>query len=67
VYEGFVEAIVLRFSAALFPGYHALPCKPYFDTPHGGVYPDLVLIREDFTGRGLVEVEVQNHSANGHG
>ena len=66
MYEQFVEAIVKRFSEWLFPGFHVSTAKPYFETHHGGSQPDLILIKHDLAGWGIVEVELEEHSANGH-
>ena len=66
MYEQAVEALVLKCAGTLFPGFAAEECKPYFDTPHGGVQPDIVLIRHDLEEWALVEVELEEHSANGH-
>lgn len=61
-----MESLVLKFAGTLFPSFLAAECKPYFDTPHGGVNPDIVLFRRDFEEWALVEVELEEHSANRH-
>jgi len=66
MYEQFVEAIVKKFAEWLFPGFFVSGAKPYFNTHHGGTQPDLILIKSDLSGWGIVEVELEEHSANGH-
>lgn len=66
MYEKSVESLVLKYSSMIFQGFLAADCKPYFDTAHGGVRPDMVLLRRDLKEWGLVEVELEEHSANHH-
>lgn len=65
-YEQFVQRIVLRNMPALLPEYEAIPLEPLFMTPGGDVKPDMVLLRLDGSGWGLMEVELEVHGASSH-
>lgn len=66
LYESSVQALVERNLTALFPGYRGGRLEPRFQTPIGGVKPDLVLVQGDLQGWALVEVEVDSHSMTQH-
>jgi hypothetical protein len=61
-----VQVLVERNLSSLFPEYFGNTYEPYFRTPAGDVKPDLVLIRRDFKGWLLLEVEVEGHSPSAH-
>jgi hypothetical protein len=65
-YESQIQALTLDNSIALFPAYECVRLEPYFRTPAGDVQPDLVLVRRDLSGWGLVEVELDTHSFTSH-
>jgi hypothetical protein len=66
LYESNVQVLIERNLSALFPEYFGKLMDPYFRTAGGDVQPDLVLVRRDYKGWMLVEVEVEGHSAQGH-
>jgi hypothetical protein len=66
LYESNVQVLIERNLSALFPDYFGKIMDPYFRTAGGDVQPDLVLIRRDYKGWMLVEVEVEGHSAQAH-
>lgn len=66
VYETTVQSLIERNLSSLFPEYFGKSFEPYFRTAAGDVKPDLVLIRHDYKGWLLVEVEVEGHSAQAH-
>lgn len=66
VYETTVQTLVENNISSLFPEYFGKIFEPYFKTPAGDVKPDLVLIRHDYKGWMLVEVEVEGHSPSAH-
>lgn len=66
IYESQVQVLVERNLPALFPDYFGKIMEPYFRTAAGDVQPDIVLIRRDFCGWMLVEVEIEGHSAQAH-
>lgn len=66
VYETTVQSLVERNLSSLFPEYFGKLFEPYFRTAAGDVKPDLVLIRHDYKGWLLVEVEVEGHSPQAH-
>ncbi len=65
-YESQVQALMFENAVALFPSYECARLEPYFHTPAGDVRPDLVLVRRDLSGWGLVEVELDTHSFTSH-
>jgi hypothetical protein len=66
VYETTVQTLIENNISSLFPEYFGKIFEPYFRTPAGDVKPDLVLIRHDYKGWMLVEVEVEGHSPSAH-
>jgi hypothetical protein len=66
VYEMTVQTLIENNIASLFPEYFGKIFEPYFKTPAGDVKPDLVLVRYDYKGWMLVEVEVEGHSPSAH-
>lgn len=66
MYESSIQNLVHRNAKSLFPEHLAIKIDPYFETAAGDVQPDIVLIRIDGTGWGLVEVEVEGHSWTSH-
>ena len=66
LYESNVQVLIERNLSALFPEYFGKIMDPYFRTAAGDVQPDLVLVRRDYKGWMLVEVEVEGHSAQAH-
>lgn len=66
IYESQVQALVHENAIALFPTFECLRFEPYFKTPAGDVQPDLVLVKRDRSGWGLVEVEIDTHSFTSH-
>jgi len=66
LYESNVQVLIERNISAIFPDYFGKIMDPYFRTAGGDVQPDLVLIRRDYKGWMLVEVEVEGHSAQAH-
>ena len=66
IYETNVQTIIERNMASLFPEYFGKIYEPYYRTAAGDVKPDLVMLRHDYKGWMLVEVEVEGHSAQAH-
>lgn len=66
IYEVNVQTIIERNMSSLFPEYFGKIYEPYYRTAAGDVKPDLVLIRYDYKGWALVEVEIEGHSAQAH-
>ena len=66
IYETNVQTIIERNMPSLFPEYFGKIYEPYYRTAAGDVKPDLVLLRHDYKGWMLVEVEVEGHSAQAH-
>lgn len=66
LYETAVQTLIENNISSLFPEYFGKIFEPYFKTPAGDVKPDLVLIRYDYKGWMLVEVEVEGHSPSAH-
>jgi hypothetical protein len=66
VYESSIQNLVNQNITALFPDYVGALVEPYFSTPAGDVQPDIVIIKRDASGWGLVEVEVEGHSWTSH-
>ena len=66
VYETTVQTLIENNLSSLFPEYFGKLFEPYFRTPAGDVKPDLVLIRHDYKGWMLVEVEIEGHSPSAH-
>ena len=66
LYESHVQILVERNISALFPDYFGRMMDPYFRTAGGDVQPDLVLIRRDYKGWMLIEVEIEGHSPQAH-
>lgn len=65
-YESEIQRLVERNISALFPDYVGVFTDPLFSTPAGDVQPDLILVRSDGGGWGVVEVELEGHSFRGH-
>lgn len=66
IYEIQVQSIVERNIASIFPGHVGKILEPYFKTSAGDVKPDLVIIKSDYSGWGIVEVESEVHSFSAH-
>ena len=66
VYESMVTNIVEKNLGSLFPLYFGKKLEPYFRTAAGDVKPDLIMIKRDFSGCALVEVETPNDSFTAH-
>jgi hypothetical protein len=66
VYESMVTNIVEKNLGSLFPLYFGKKLEPYFRTAAGDVKPDLIIIKRDFSGWALVEVETPNDSFSAH-
>lgn len=66
VYESSIQNLVNQNISALFPDYVGALVEPYFSTPAGDVQPDIVIVKRDASGWGLVEVEVEGHSWASH-
>ena len=66
IYEIQVQHIVAKHIPSIFPGYIGKICEPYFSTSAGDVKPDLVIIRNDLSSWGVVEVEIDHHSWSAH-
>lgn len=66
LYEQAVERLVLRYAEALFPAFIARPCTPLIRSAFGNKKPDLVLISRELDAWGIVEIELEEHSAASH-
>jgi hypothetical protein len=66
IYEIQVQHIVAKHIPSIFPGYTGKICEPYFATSAGDVKPDIVIIKNDLSSWGVVEVEIDHHSWSAH-
>ena len=66
VYESQVAALIERNISSIFTEYFGKGDDPYLRTAAGDVQPDLVLLKNDFTGWALVEVEDDTHPFRRH-
>ena len=66
IYEIQVQNIVARHIPSIFPGYTGKICEPYFATSAGDVKPDIVIVKNDLSAWGVVEVEIDHHSWSAH-
>lgn len=66
IYESQVQQIVAKHIPSIFPGYIGKVCEPYFATSAGDVKPDIVIIKNDLSSWGVVEVEIDHHSWSAH-
>lgn len=66
LYESQVTSLVEKNLSAIFPHHIGAQLEPFIKTAAGNVKPDIVLVRKDFNGWALVEVEVDTHSFGSH-
>lgn len=66
LYEQAVERLVLRHAEALFPAFVARSCAPKIHSAFGIRQPDLILVSRTLDSWGIIEVELEEHSAASH-
>ena len=66
IYESQVTSLIERNLSAIFPAYLGKQMEPFFKTAAGNVKPDLVLVKRDYSGWALVEVELDVHGFGTH-
>lgn len=66
LYETEYERIILQQASLLFPYHYAVPFKKTVVSKDRAAKPDLVLIEKRFRGWWVVEVEMADHSLEGH-
>jgi len=66
LYEQAVERLVLRHAEALFPAFITRSCTPKIHSAFGNRQPDLILVSRTLESWGIIEVELEEHSAANH-
>lgn len=66
LYETEYERVILQQASLLYPNYYAVPFKKTIVSEERSAKPDLVLVEKKYRSWWVVEVEMADHSLEGH-